>query len=191
MRAKEFEAHAIQYLDGLYRYGLRLARNPERAEDLVQETFARAIAHVDRIATKEAIRPTLAKIMHNLFVDEWRAVQRGPVMISTDALEDGDSALPLVCPAGNVRETMLRESLSDEVERAMHGLADAWRETIWLREIEGFSYEEISSITNVPVGTVRSRLARARRALADQLEDYARDRGIGTGGKARRGKQTE
>jgi len=146
----------------------------------VQETYARAIAKVDRIPSVKAIKPTLYKILHNLFVDQWRAEQRAPLMISADLMDDqGQSTVPLVCPSGSPRDQLIRNAFSDEVEMALDDLDDAWRETLWLREIEGYSYEEISATTRVPVGTVRSRLARARRRMADKLETFAAERGIG------------
>ncbi|GEM_PF-4398581 len=73
MNPERFEAEALDHLDALYRYALRLARQPERAEDLVQETYARALAARDRFERQEAIRPTLFRILYNLFVDQWRS----------------------------------------------------------------------------------------------------------------------
>lgn len=181
MNAEQFETEALPHLDDLYRYALRLSRRPENAEDLVQETFARAFKTRERLTERKAIRPTLFRILHNLYVDEWRARTRGPLMISTDSIQDEYEAdsLPFLIDRQNPRDLLLQEALSDEIEEALAGLDEAWRQTILLREIEEFSYEEISRITEVPIGTVRSRLARARKALAEKLDGYARVRGHG------------
>ena len=180
MKAKQFESISLRHLDALYGYAMRLARNYENAEDLVQETYARAFAHCDRVPDAGAVRPTLFRILHNLFVDQWRASRRGPVMVSTDSMQDasGQDSLPFLRDPDNPRDLLMRDALSDEVESALSQLDEAWRETLWLREIEDFSYEEISRVTEVPIGTVRSRLARARRALAASLAEYARSRGV-------------
>lgn len=180
MKTKQFESISLRHLDALYGYAMRLARNYENAEDLVQETYARAFAHCDRVSGAGAVRPTLFRILHNLFVDRWRASQRGPVMISIDSMQEasGQDSLPFLRDPDNPRDLLMRDALSDEVESALSQLDEAWRETLWLREIEDFSYEEISRITEVPIGTVRSRLARARRALAARLTEYARSRGV-------------
>jgi RNA polymerase sigma-70 factor, ECF subfamily len=169
IRTQTFETEALRHLDSLYRYALRLARNPERAEDLVQETYVRAASSVGRLAEVKAIRPTLFRILHNLFIDQWRADQRGPIMISTDTAGDNHAPLPLLCTDDNPREALFRNALSDEVEQALSELDATWRETLWLRDVEGYSYAEISQMTSAPIGSVRSRLARARRAMADKL----------------------
>lgn len=173
---------ALAHLDALYGYAWKLARSHEDAEDLVQEAYTR-LAGMSRIPENPAeFRPLLFRIVHNAFVDQWRARQRAPLMISTDRLqEDGVlDSVPSLQDSRTPLDEMLRAGLSDELEKALDELDAEWRETLWLREIEGFSYEEISSITESPIGTVRSRLSRARGALATRLRDYARTLGIGT-----------
>ena len=86
--------------------------------------------------------------------------------------------MPALCAEEGSGPSLLRDSLSEEVESALSKLNEVQRATIWLREIEGFSYAEIAEVTGAPVGTVRSRLARARRDLAEQLLKYARARGL-------------
>ena len=191
MKTEIFEDLALRQLDALYGYALRLTRDTEAAEDLVQETYARAMGHCGKIADGHAVRPTLFRILHNLFVDHWRKRQRNPVVVSTDALaeEAGLDTLPALGDPDNPRDRLLNESLPEEVERALSDLPEDWREAIWLREIEDYSYEEISRITETPVGTVRSRLARARRALVASLESYARCLRIIPGANGQKGHQ--
>lgn len=176
-----FKDEALTHLDALYGYAWKLARSHEDAEDLVQEAYTR-LAGMSRMPENPAeYRPLLFRIVHNAFVDQWRARQRAPLMISTDRLqEDGVFDLfPALQDARTPLQELMRDGLSDEVERALSELDAEWRETLWLREIEGFSYEEISNITESPIGTVRSRLSRARGTLAARLRDYARTLGIG------------
>ena len=144
MKLEAFEPLGLKHLDALYGYALRLARKPEDAEDLVQETYARAIEHVARFSDPALIRPTLFRMLHNLYVDHWRADQRGPIMISAEVVSASPESAALLSDPDNPRDALLRDALSDEVERALSELDDEWRHTIWLREIEGVTYAEIS-----------------------------------------------
>lgn len=173
VRVQEFQTCALEHLDDLMAYGLQLSKNHEQAEDLVQETFIRAFTRCERLDSADAVRPVMFRILHNLFIDEWRAGRRGPVMISTDLLDEIADTPLLSHPGDNPREALFKHVLSDEVDRAFSDLEAHLREVLWLREVEGFSYAEISETTEAPVGTVRSRLARARRAFAEKLEGYA------------------
>ncbi len=179
MRADDLAALAIENLRALFNYAFRLTRDREGAEDLVQETFERTFLNRDRFAGKPAVRPMMFRILHNLFVNQYRSRRRRPVIVSLEAWEDrGETSQRL--PKESPLEVTIRNALSDEVEAALGDLKDVWRETLWLRAVEGYSYQEIAEITDVPIGTVRSRVARSRRALAQKLQDYARDRGIGS-----------
>lgn len=166
-------------LNPLYAYAMRLVRHPDSAEDLVQEAFARFFAHADRYDAARDGRLILFRTLRNVFIDDRRADKRRPATVSVEEFGGNWDAAPLKEEtSGHPLDEILRQALSEEVEAALNELDDAFRETIWLREIEGFSYQEIGAITGVPVGTVRSRLARARGILAKKLIDYARQRGL-------------
>lgn len=170
MKRLTFETAALQSLDSLHGYARHLARNEEEAEDLVQEAYSRVLAYRDKVRHPSEARPLLFRILHNLFVDQYRHNRRGPVMISVDDLQ-GRTPPPserLVDPATPLSD-LLKDCLSDEMQCALRSLDEGLRETLCLREIEGFSYEEIGEILEIPIGTVRSRLSRARREMARRL----------------------
>ena len=177
MKADEFSLLAVETLSPLFNYAFRLTRSREEAEDLVQDTFERAFSNQERFDEPDAVRPVMFRILHNLFVNQWWAKKRRPALVSFDDWKDGDP-VPTLCAGEGSEPSLLRNSLSEEVESALSKLNEVQRATIWLREIEGFSYAEIAEVTCVPVGTVRSRLARARRDLAELLLKYARARGL-------------
>lgn len=170
MKRAEFEHVALQSLDALLGYARHLARNEEEAQDLVQEAYARVLAYRDKVQHPGEARPLLFRILHNLFVDQYRHNRRGPVMISVDDLQ-GRAPHPserIVDPSTPLSE-LLKNCLSDEMQCALRSLDEGLRETLCLRELEGFSYEEIGEILEIPIGTVRSRLSRARREMARRL----------------------
>ncbi len=171
MKTPSFESSALESLDSLLGYARHLARNAEEAEDLVQETYARLLTYRDRIKHPGDTRPLLFRILQNLFVDQWRASQRGPLMIPVEEMGGENSGAPheqLVDPS-NPLSVLLNGSLTDEMECALRTLDEGLRAALCLREIEDFTYEEIGEILEIPIGTVRSRLSRARRAMARQL----------------------
>jgi RNA polymerase sigma-70 factor (ECF subfamily) len=167
-----FEESALQQLDALYEFALRLTRDWQQAEDLVQDTYARAFASRASIVKGAELRPYMFRILRNRHIDLWRAQRRSQQEVPLEP------DLEPICPLGTPLDTILSSVLSEQVEAALQSLQPPWRETLWLREVEDFSYEEISLITEVPIGTVRSRLSRARRMLFQQLEAYARASGL-------------
>lgn len=172
MKRDEFEQCALSALDGLYAYARRLTQNHEDAADLVQEAYVRALARPEGFKEAAAVRPMLFRIMYHCFVDEWRRKKRRPHLVPLRSPGEGD--VPDGDPAPNF---FVKEALSEDVEQAVNELDDVLRETLWLREIEDFTYSEIANITGVPIGTVRSRLHRARGQLAAALKEYGIRRG--------------
>jgi RNA polymerase sigma-70 factor (ECF subfamily) len=171
-----FEGRLTDAIGPLLRFAFRLAGDHDRAEDLVQEACTRAVEARERVRDAGELRPYLFKILHNVWVDWCRSAHRGPQILSLDA-DDDTSPLPPLCASDADLDALRRGGVSDEVEAALATLDETWRETLWLRSVEGFSYAQIAEITEVPVGTVRSRLARARRALAKRLRVYAEREG--------------
>ena len=159
----------------LKRFACHLCGDADRAEDLVQEGFLRALASRGQLRDKSRAVPWLLMIVRRLFLEHHRRTERQLQLIEADArLMDP--------PIGNLEEEMLRSTFSEEMSEALAALPEEWRTCLLLREVDGFSYEEIAQIVECPVGTVRSRLARAREQLLVSLHTYAADRGIDQGG---------
>ncbi len=157
------------------RFACHLCGDADRAEDLAQEGFLRALSSRGQLRDKSRALPWLLMIVRRLFLEHHRRAARQLHLIEADArLMDP--------PIGNLEEEMLHSTFSEEVSEALAALPEEWRTCLLLREVDGFSYEEIAQIVECPVGTVRSRLARARAQLLVSLHTYAADRGIDQGG---------
>lgn len=161
----------------LFNFGLRLSGSREEAEDLVQETFERSLRHADTFREPAAVRPMMFRILRNLFLDRRAAAERRPQLVAIESWDDLGH-LPLMAGGPTPLEQVLNTDVSDETKEALERLPLGWREVLWLCAVEGFTYEEAASITEVPIGTVRSRLSRARRALAKDLREHAVREGI-------------
>jgi RNA polymerase sigma-70 factor, ECF subfamily len=167
-----FETEALACLDSLYRTALRLTRVPADAEDLVQETYLKAFRAVDRFEPGTNLKAWLFTILHNTARNRARDHARDAVAVDSDAVDRAADAPP---PGGAGRiETpeslLLRDTLGPELQAAMDALPDVFRQAVWLRDVEEFSYAEISRMLDVPPGTVMSRISRGRRLLYDALK---------------------
>lgn len=175
----EFEAQALEHLDAVYRMALQLSRRPEDAADLVQETFLKALKAADRFEPKGGgIRPWLLKILRNVFYSRVVREQRGPVASENIHLHPSTSPSPDESrPAWNLA-VMDWEQIDDRLKSALNSLNPEYREVLLMWGVEGMKYREIALIVDVPIGTVMSRLFRARAALALQLRPLAAEVGI-------------
>jgi RNA polymerase sigma-70 factor (ECF subfamily) len=161
-----FEQEALALMDRLYTTALRLTRNEGDAEDLVQDTYLRAFRSADQFEPGTNLRGWLYTILHNTFLNQRRDRRRNPVDADSEAVEQAPAAVE---ESGNPEELLLRATMDTELRAALDNLPQAFREAVWLRDVEQFSYDEIAGIVGVPVGTVMSRISRGRRALFDQL----------------------
>jgi len=161
-----FEQEALALMDRLYAAALRLTRNEADAEDLVQDTYLRAFRSAGQFKPGTDLRGWLYTILHNTFLNQRRDRSRNPVDTDSEAVEQAPAAIE---GAGNPEELLLRATMDTELRAALDSLPDAFREAVWLRDVEQFSYDEIAGIVAVPIGTVMSRISRGRRALFDQL----------------------
>ncbi|GLZ03118.1 ECF RNA polymerase sigma factor SigR [Actinomadura sp. NBRC 104412] len=187
-RRIRFEREAVPYLDQMYAAALRMTRRPADAEDLVQDTYARAFDSFDRFEEGTNIRAWLYRILTNTFINEYRKRQRRPTQAATDAVEDWQLAEAASHTPGGLKsaETAALERLPDtQVKRALADLPEDFRLAVYLADVEGFAYKEIADIMGVPIGTVMSRLHRGRRRLREELEEYAREQGISTASAGR------
>jgi RNA polymerase sigma-70 factor (ECF subfamily) len=169
-----FEAEALASLDSLYRAALRLTRAPADAEDLVQETYLKAFRSADSFAAGTNMRAWLFTILHNTARNRVRDRVRDTVAIDSEAVDRAADAPPIAGYAAGAAETpetlLLRETLAPELQAAIDGLPEAFRQAVWLRDVEEFSYAEIASMLSIPVGTVMSRISRGRRLLYEKLK---------------------
>ena len=169
-----FEAEALASLDSLYRAALRLTRVPADAEDLVQETYLKAFRAADSFRPGTNLRAWLFTILHNTARNRARDRARDTVAVDSDVVDRAADAPPPAGRASGAGETpeslLLRDTLAPELQAAVDDLPDAFRQAVWLRDVEELSYAEIADMLDVPIGTVMSRISRGRRLLFDKLK---------------------
>jgi RNA polymerase sigma-70 factor (ECF subfamily) len=169
--------HAVQpYLGQLYPAALRMTRNAHDAEDLVQETLVKAFAGFHQFTPGTNLRAWLYRILSNTFINNYRKLRRQPltdlgVSFSDDWHVDAD---PLSPPARSAEVEALEQIADSEILQALRELPEDFRATIYLADIEGYPYREIAELMGTPIGTVMSRLHRARAKLRERLAGHAR-----------------
>jgi RNA polymerase sigma-70 factor (ECF subfamily) len=161
--ASQTGAPGVEYLDGLYSYALILTRNPAEAADLVQETYVRAIPAMGRLRADSNTKGWLFTILRNIWLNQLRKRRNGPQMIE---LEVGDDVADSIVEKSKDSHDLYMSKLeAEQVRAAIQELPEDFREIILLREYEDLSYQEIATVLDCPVGTVMSRLGRARSKL--------------------------
>jgi RNA polymerase sigma-70 factor, ECF subfamily len=168
-----FGQAALEHIDALYGYAMTLTRNTSEAEDLVQETYVRATAASNRPDENSNLKGWLFVIMRNAWLNQLRHQNSGPRFVDLDASEPSISE-----PPENPHVVYLRKLETKQVREAIESLPDAYREIIVLRDIEGFSYQEIAAVLDCPAGTVMSRLGRARGKLRKRLSRWQTQRPV-------------
>ena len=164
-----FSSDVLAFLEPLYATALRLTRNRADAEDLVQDTFVKAFRFSERYQRGTNLKAWLYTILHNTWRNRRRDASRDTVDVDSERVEEAASL-----PGGPValetpERILLRETLDADLQAALDGLPAAFREAVWLRDVEEFSYAEIAEMLDVPIGTVMSRISRGRRLLFERL----------------------
>ena len=179
----EFSDLAMDYMSTLYSAALRMTRNPSDAEDLVQETYLKAYRAFGGFEAGTNLKAWLYRILTNTYINTYRAKKRRPEIADVEDVEDlflyrhlsADQPVGL----GRSAEDEALERITDtEVKEAIESLPDTFRMAVLLADVEGFSYKEIAEITEVPIGTVMSRIHRGRKALQKALFEYGSARGL-------------
>jgi RNA polymerase sigma-70 factor, ECF subfamily len=166
-----FEADALASIDSLYRTALRLTRSPADAEDLVQDTYLKAFRAADSFEPGTNLRAWLFTILHNSARNRARDRARDTVTVDSEAVDQAADLLTSGADADATPEALLmRGTLMPELQAAVDALPEAFREAVWLRDVEEFSYAEIAAMLHIPAGTVMSRISRGRRMLFDRLQ---------------------
>ena len=179
---KRFQQDALPLLDSLYAGALRMTRNPQDAEDLVQETMMRAYRAFDRFEAGTNLKAWLFRILTNAYINTYRKKQREPIKVSQDDAEEFDLYQELknhdISYTRSAENVVLDELVDSDIVQALDDLPEQFRLAVLLSDVQDFSYAEMAEIMDVPIGTVMSRLHRGRKALQKRLFDLAREKGI-------------
>lgn len=181
-RTARFESDALVFTSQLYSAALRYTKNPHDAQDLVQDTYAKAFTSFHQFEPGTNLKAWLYRILTTTFINNYRKDQRRP-LISGSELEDWQiaDASSHTSHLGKSAEDEVLENIADkDVKDALAAMPEEFRMAVYLSDVEGFSYKEIAEIMEVPTGTVMSRLHRGRKLLRESLAAYAKERGFST-----------
>ena len=177
-----FEEQALPLLDQLYGGAMRLTRNPQDAEDLIQETYLKAYKNFSSFKQGTNLKAWLYRIMTNTHINSYRKAQRRPTESSADELSD----FQLYTTSGHdstglesAEVAALKQMPDSQISEAMNDLPEDYRMVVYYADVEGLAYKEIAEVMGTPLGTVMSRLHRGRKLLRAALKDVAREKGIG------------
>ena len=162
----EFTREALSYVDSLFGTALRLTRRPADADDLVQDTYLKAFRSASQFQRGTNLKAWLFTILHNTFRNMRRHDGRNPVDVDSEFVDQAPSRAP---NDFSPEEILTRATLDADLQAALDALPSAFRQAVWLRDVEELTYAEIAGVLGVPIGTVMSRISRGRRALHERL----------------------
>ena len=177
-----FEKEFVPHLDAMYNFALRLTNDEDDAHDLMQDTCMRAFRFIGSFEPGTYAKAWLFRILKNNFINDYRKKSRGPSKVEFEWVEQSFAGDDDPEPAfqADLKAETVNEMLGDEITSAIQALPVDFRMIIILCDLEEFSYEEMAKILNIPIGTVRSRLHRARTMLKETLATYAEKKGYKT-----------
>jgi len=164
-----FRAEVLTFLEPLYGTAMRLTRNRADAEDLVQDTLVKAFRFSDRFTPGTNLRAWLYTILHNTWRNRRRDAARGHVEVDSERVDEAAAGAGSLEAGETPERILMRATLDADLQAALDALPEAFRQAVWLRDVEEFSYAEIAAMLDVPIGTVMSRISRGRRLLFERL----------------------
>src|SRR4029079_10517737 len=174
-----FSNEVLGYLEPLFATAMRLTRNRADAEDLVQDTMVRALRFRDRFEPGTNLRAWLYTILHNTWRNRIRDTAREATDVDSDRIEELAARADGPAEVDTPERMLIRSTMDVDLKEALDGLPDAFRQAVWLRDVEEFSYAEIAKMLDVPIGTVMSRISRGRRQLYEKLTKQDNDAPVG------------
>jgi RNA polymerase sigma-70 factor, ECF subfamily len=175
---QEFEREAVPHMDALYNYAIKMTGDSDDASDLIQETYLKAFRFWDKFEKGTNCKAWLFRIMKNTFINTYRKNTKEPDKVDYEEIENFyENIKPSSTDSAHLEKDIYDNLLDDELSSAISSLPEDFRTVVILCDIEGYTYDEIADFVDVPVGTVRSRLHRARKMLYTKLHKYASDKG--------------
>jgi len=174
-----FESEFLPHIEAMYNFAFRITYDEDAAKDLLQDTYYKAFKFIDSFHKGTNAKAWLFRILKNSFINEFRKKNKEPSMVDYQDVEtyyNSDDVNEVI--TNDLRVEVLQDMIGDEVSNALNALAVDFRIVIILCDLEGFTYEEMSKILDIPIGTVRSRLHRARNLLREKLKAYAKTMGF-------------
>lgn len=174
----DFEKEAIPHMDSLFNFALRMTGDSDEANDLIQDTYLKAFRFFDKFEKGTNCKAWLFRIMKNTYINNYRKTSKEPTKLDYEDVENYyENVKPSYSEDSHLEKEIFDNLLDDDVSQAIAQLPDDFRTVIILSDIEGFTYEEIADFVDCPIGTVRSRLHRARKMLYTKLHKYAQKKG--------------
>lgn len=178
-----FSAEVLTFLEPLYATALRLTRNRADAQDLVQDTLVKAFRFADRFEPGTNLKAWLYTILHNTWRNRRRDAARDTVEVDSERVDEAAAVADGPSATDTPERILLCDTLDADLQAALDDLPDAFREAVWLRDVEEFSYAEIAKMLNIPIGTVMSRISRGRRLLFERLSTTHGPASVPVGGR--------
>lgn len=178
-KQEDFNKEIIPHLDALYNFALRLTTDPNDAEDLVQDTIVKAYRFFSSYEKGTNAKAWLFRILKNSYINNYRKKSKKPQEVDYDEVSTFyETVRAERTDTSDLEDKMYRELMDDDITNALEELPEDFRTVVLLCDVEGFTYEEIANMLDVPIGTIRSRLHRGRNLLKVQLMEYAQNRGF-------------